>query len=450
MTDRATAPPPGAAQRLGCFLYEGVLLFGVVVIAGLAWSWATQQRHALEGQHGLQAFLFLVIGAYFVWFWTHGGQTLAMKTWHIRLVARDGGPVSPARALCRYLLAWLWFMPALATVWLSGLQRLRLLRLAPRGAGELRRRRPAPRATDRRTRLAAGLRRRAVGLMGEVADATLAAGGRVVGVIPESPDAPRSRPPGPDELHVVQTMHQRKQMMAERADAFIALPGGIGTFEELYEVWTWRQLGYHDQPIGLLNVDGYYDRCWPSCAAVRRGLHCRPPDGGAAGRHRPRPAARRLALLAAGLRAGRLQQSEGRPPDPAAAASAQIAGFVGLAGADAHHLLDRVTKILPSPILPVLAALTMASMQRSTSSSLTTTSTFTLGRKSTTYSAPRYSSVWPFWRPKPLTSVTVSRRRRLSASASRTSSSLKGLMMAVICFMAGSKGPEMGDAPASI
>lgn len=122
MTDPATAPPPGAAQRLGCFMYEGVLLFGVVVIAGLAWSWATQQRHALEGQHGLQAFLFLVIGAYFVWFWTHGGQTLAMKTWHIRLVARDGGPVSPARALCRYLLAWLWFMPALATVWLSGLR----------------------------------------------------------------------------------------------------------------------------------------------------------------------------------------------------------------------------------------------------------------------------------------------------------------------------------------
>jgi len=61
------------------------------------------------------------------------------------------------------------------------------------------------------------------------------------------------------ELHVVQTMHQRKQMMAERADAFLALPGGIGTFEELFEVWTWRQLGYHDKPIGLLNVDGYYD-----------------------------------------------------------------------------------------------------------------------------------------------------------------------------------------------
>jgi uncharacterized protein (TIGR00730 family) len=64
---------------------------------------------------------------------------------------------------------------------------------------------------------------------------------------------------GLDELHVVPTMHARKQMMAERAQAFIAMPGGIGTLEELYEVWTWRQLGYHDQPIGLLNVDGYYD-----------------------------------------------------------------------------------------------------------------------------------------------------------------------------------------------
>src|SRR5687768_11776212 len=95
-----------------------------------------------------------------------------------------------------------------------------------------------------------------------------------------------------------------------------------------------------------------------------------------------------------------------------------------------------VTKILPSPILPVLAALTMASMQRSTSSFLTTTSTFTLGRKSTTYSAPRYSSVCPFWRPNPLTSVTVRPVTPQSASASRTSSSLNGLTTAVICFMA--------------
>ena len=98
-----------------------------------------------------------------------------------------------------------------------------------------------------------------VGLMGEVADATLAAGGRVIGVIPESLMRREVGHSGLHELHVVPTMHQRKQMMAERADAFIALPGGIGTLEELYEVWTWRQLGYHANPIGLLNVDGYYD-----------------------------------------------------------------------------------------------------------------------------------------------------------------------------------------------
>ncbi len=98
-----------------------------------------------------------------------------------------------------------------------------------------------------------------VGLMGEVADATLAAGGRVVGIIPETLKQMEVGHEGLHELHVVPTMHVRKQMMAERADVFIALPGGIGTLEELYEVWTWRQLKYHDQPIGLLNVAGYYD-----------------------------------------------------------------------------------------------------------------------------------------------------------------------------------------------
>ena len=98
-----------------------------------------------------------------------------------------------------------------------------------------------------------------VGLMGEVADATLVAGGRVVGVIPESLQQREVGHLGLHELHVVPNMHLRKQMMAERADLFIALPGGIGTLEELYEVWTWRQLGYHRHPIGLLNTEGYYD-----------------------------------------------------------------------------------------------------------------------------------------------------------------------------------------------
>ncbi len=98
-----------------------------------------------------------------------------------------------------------------------------------------------------------------VGLMGEVANAALEAGGRVVGVIPESLMRREVGHPGLQELHVVPDMHQRKRLMAERADAFVALPGGIGTLEELFEVWTWRQLGYHDQPIGLLNVAGYYE-----------------------------------------------------------------------------------------------------------------------------------------------------------------------------------------------
>ena len=96
------------------------------------------------------------------------------------------------------------------------------------------------------------------GLMGAVADATLAAGGTVVGVIPESLMTLEVGHAGLTELHVVQTMHQRKQMMAERSHAFIAMPGGIGTFEELFEVWTWRHLAYHDRPIGLLEVEGYW------------------------------------------------------------------------------------------------------------------------------------------------------------------------------------------------
>ena len=96
------------------------------------------------------------------------------------------------------------------------------------------------------------------GLMGVVADAVLAHGGQVTGIIPQALMDREVGHTGLTELHVVQTMHERKRMMAERADAFLALPGGIGTFEELFEVWTWRQLGYHDKPVGLLEVDGYY------------------------------------------------------------------------------------------------------------------------------------------------------------------------------------------------
>jgi len=97
------------------------------------------------------------------------------------------------------------------------------------------------------------------GLMGVVAEATLQAGGRVVGIIPKALVEKEWALHDCTELHIVDTMHDRKRMMAERADAFVALPGGIGTFEELFEVWTWRQLGYHDKPVGILNSGGYYD-----------------------------------------------------------------------------------------------------------------------------------------------------------------------------------------------
>ena len=98
-----------------------------------------------------------------------------------------------------------------------------------------------------------------VGLMGSVADAALEAGAQVVGVIPRALMGRELGHPGLTELHVVETMHDRKRMMAERSDAFLALPGGIGTFEELFVVWTWLQLGYHHKPVGLLNATGYFD-----------------------------------------------------------------------------------------------------------------------------------------------------------------------------------------------
>ena len=97
------------------------------------------------------------------------------------------------------------------------------------------------------------------GLMGMMADACLQAGGRVIGVIPKALVEKEWAHTGCSELHVVENMHERKRLMAENADAFLAMPGGIGTFEEFFEVWAWRQLGYHDKPVGLLNINGYYD-----------------------------------------------------------------------------------------------------------------------------------------------------------------------------------------------
>ncbi len=98
-----------------------------------------------------------------------------------------------------------------------------------------------------------------VGLMGIVADAVLEAKGTAIGVIPQALWDREVGHSSLTELLVVRTMHERKLTMAERSDAFVALPGGIGTLEELYEVWSWRQLGIHHKPVALLNVAGYYD-----------------------------------------------------------------------------------------------------------------------------------------------------------------------------------------------
>jgi uncharacterized protein (TIGR00730 family) len=98
-----------------------------------------------------------------------------------------------------------------------------------------------------------------VGVMGAIADAVLDQGVEVIGVIPEALATREVAHSGLDQLHVVRSMHERKSMMAELSQGFIALPGGWGTFEEIFEALTWAQLGFHDKPCGLLNVSGYYD-----------------------------------------------------------------------------------------------------------------------------------------------------------------------------------------------
>ena len=97
-----------------------------------------------------------------------------------------------------------------------------------------------------------------VGLMGELADSVLASGGEVIGVIPHALWAREVGHRGLTDLRIVDTMHERKAMMADLADAFIALPGGLGTLEEIFEVWTWAQLGLHQKPLGFLDVNGFF------------------------------------------------------------------------------------------------------------------------------------------------------------------------------------------------
>ena len=111
----STLNAPTLRRRMACWLYEGVLLFGVVFISAYLFGTLSQTRHALDNRHALQGFLFVVFAIYFVWLWSKG-QTLAMKTWHIRIVDRQGRPLSQARALLRYVLSWLWFVPALGAM----------------------------------------------------------------------------------------------------------------------------------------------------------------------------------------------------------------------------------------------------------------------------------------------------------------------------------------------
>lgn len=101
-------------------LYEAMLLFGVMFISNWLFSTLLEQRHALYLRHALQAWLFLTVTVYFVWFWTHGGQTLAMKTWRIRVLTSKGEELTTSRAILRYLLAWLWILPGLALAWALG------------------------------------------------------------------------------------------------------------------------------------------------------------------------------------------------------------------------------------------------------------------------------------------------------------------------------------------
>ncbi len=129
MTEPSTSPlvAPSLRRRLACWLYEGMLLFAVVFVAGWLFSTLGQMRNAMdERRHLLQAFLFVVFGIYFTWFWARG-QTLAMKTWHIRVVDTSGRAISQMRALARYAFSWLWFAPPLLVTTPLGLKPLEAL-----------------------------------------------------------------------------------------------------------------------------------------------------------------------------------------------------------------------------------------------------------------------------------------------------------------------------------
>ena len=119
---------PGLRRRMACWMYEGVLLFGVVFLADYLFSTLSQTRNALDHRQGQQAFLFLILGIYFVWFW-HKGQTLAMKTWRIRVLDQHGVALTQALALKRFVLSCLWFAPPLLLAWLVDLPAMTTLAL---------------------------------------------------------------------------------------------------------------------------------------------------------------------------------------------------------------------------------------------------------------------------------------------------------------------------------
>ena len=125
----ADLSPPSLKRRMACWLYEGILLFAVTFMAGYLFSTLSQTRYALDNRHGLQAFVFLVLAIYFTWFW-HKGQTLAMKTWHIRVVDSHGNSITQKQAFIRFLFSWIWFLPPLCISGLfsySGLDSLLML-----------------------------------------------------------------------------------------------------------------------------------------------------------------------------------------------------------------------------------------------------------------------------------------------------------------------------------
>ena len=129
IASNADLSPPSLKRRMACWLYEGMLLFAVTFMAGYLFSTLSQTRYALDNRHGLQAFVFLVLAIYFTWFW-HKGQTLAMKTWHIRVVDIHGKSLSQKQAFIRFLFSWVWFLPPLCIAWMfsySGLDSLLML-----------------------------------------------------------------------------------------------------------------------------------------------------------------------------------------------------------------------------------------------------------------------------------------------------------------------------------